>query len=347
MTIRAVLASRFTAAALWLATLPLALFVLLRLGGVADSRARLFAFETLTLWLLLPAYAVLALAALSRRPVLTAIAAVVVVLHLWWVAPDLRWWPHHQPPIAGRPFTLVSANVRYSNPTPEDAIATLAAPEADVLVVVELTPSFASRLESSPAFEDLRHRLVVPEPERSAFGAAIYSRFPLDPGPKLPFADFPLVNATIHLPDGDVHLVAVHTRQPLAGGLSVLREQLRALAKLADGTTLPLVLAGDFNATRQHASFRALLSHELRDAHHERGRGFARSWPMDKPGPAFALLDHVLVTDDVAVRDVDELTVPGSDHRAIVSRLGLAQRPVSRSRSSPSGTKIGSRSASR
>jgi endonuclease/exonuclease/phosphatase (EEP) superfamily protein YafD len=119
-------------------------------------------------------------------------------------------------------------------------------------------------------------------------------------------------------------LIVVHTLQPLAN-LDVLRSQLRELKSLAARTRGPLVLAGDFNATRQHRPFRQLLDGPLRDAHLARGRGFARSWPADRALPPFALLDHVVVSPHFTVLDAFEADIPGSDHRAVGARLELPE----------------------
>ena len=216
MTPRRILASWVTGAGAWLAVAPLAVFTVLRLLGTTDHRARLFAFETLTLWLLLPAYVLLVVALLSGRRTLAVVAGAVALCHAYWVAPDLRWWPHHQPPADGHAFTVVSANVLYKNATKDRAAATIAKQHPDVLVVLELTPSFDASLNMSGALDELPNRVVRPKPEGHSFGAAIYSRFPLDPGPDgLQLDHHQLVTATVHLPSGDVRFVAVHSRQPL------------------------------------------------------------------------------------------------------------------------------------
>jgi hypothetical protein len=77
----------------WVIVAALIVFALARVFRVTERSTRLFALEALTLWLFLPAYVVLAAAALGRRGLLAAAAAVLVVAHLAWVAPDLRWWP--------------------------------------------------------------------------------------------------------------------------------------------------------------------------------------------------------------------------------------------------------------
>jgi endonuclease/exonuclease/phosphatase family metal-dependent hydrolase len=38
--------------------------------------------------------------------------------------------------------------------------------------------------------------------------------------------------------------------------------------------------------------------------------------------PPFALIDHVLVSRDLAVASVDEVAISGSDHRAVVATIG-------------------------
>jgi endonuclease/exonuclease/phosphatase family metal-dependent hydrolase len=85
-----------------------------------------------------------------------------------------------------------------------------------------------------------------------------------------------------------------------------------------------VVLAGDLNADRDHAALRSLLETGLRDAHDERGRGLARTWPAGLP---VLHLDHVLVRDGagarVVVRSVREVDLPGSDHLGVVAELAV------------------------
>lgn len=71
-------------------------------------------------------------------------------------------------------------------------------------------------------------------------------------------------------------------------------------------------------ATLDHASFRHLLKATgLRDAHDARG-GLVRTWPQGRRVPAFAHLDHMLVSPELAVGIVRDRAVIGSDHRAVV-----------------------------
>lgn len=311
--------ARFAAlSGMWLLTLPLLVFALLRLTGVADRSPWLFALETLTVWLLLPAYIVLAAAALLRARVLAAAAAVLVAVHVAWTFPDVRWWPTERPQARGRPFVVAAANVAATNTRAGDATTALGDLDADILVVVEYTPELQEALRERGALADYPHR--VEDARRDFFGSAVYSRFPIS-GHHIERTDgLPMLQVVVDVHDTTVTVVAVHTIQPLAG-LDTLRRQLSALARLGRSTAGPLVLAGDFNATRQHRPFRALLRAGLRDAHAVRGRGAARTWPVGRWLPPFALLDHVVVSSQLSVLDVDEAGIPGSDHRAVVTRL--------------------------
>lgn len=117
-------------------------------------------------------------------------------------------------------------------------------------------------------------------------------------------------------------MVAVHTIQPFTD-LDGLHRGLADVAQIGASLPSPAVLAGDFNATSQHAGLRAVLERTgFRDAHQASGRGLARSWPAGR-GVAFALLDRILVHPDIAVIATSEAGVPGSDHRAVVAHLRL------------------------
>ncbi|MCU1488423.1 MAG: Integral rane protein [Actinomycetia bacterium] len=309
----------------WLVLAPLAGFAALRIVGLLDRLGRPFALESLTLWLLLPAWLVLAGATITRRRLMVGVAAVVVLCHLVWVGPDVRWWPREHRTGRGPTIRVVSANTYHGNPDPARAAARLASLHPDVLVVLELSPDMARALERITALDDLQYRMTDARGGATAFGALIWSRYPLTDQRQRDLVGYPLLTAEVALPSGPATVFAVHTLQPLAG-LGILRQQLAELDYEAERTKGTLVLAGDFNATRQHHGFRALLQHGLLDAHLERGRGLATTWPTNKPGPPFALLDHVLVSKDVVVRDVDEATIPGSDHRAVVTQLRFSDR---------------------
>ncbi|HEV3402239.1 MAG TPA: hypothetical protein VG078_10505, partial [Acidimicrobiales bacterium] len=73
-----------------------------------------------------------------------------------------------------------------------------------------------------------------------------------------------------------------------------------------------------------HRGFCRLLDAGLHDAHAERRRWFVATWPIDmRPLPPLSHIDHVLVSDQVAVLDVWEGVGRGSDHRPVVADLAV------------------------
>jgi endonuclease/exonuclease/phosphatase (EEP) superfamily protein YafD len=298
---------------------PLLCLWTVRVAHLDDRSGLLFAVQTLTPVLYVPAYAVLVVSLVRRRLVTAVLAAVVVVSHLAWTIPDLPLGPSRTH-ATGASLSLASANVAATNGSLTEMADALARLRTDVVVVEELTEAGREALRHSGFVDRYPHRIEDARP--GFFGSAIYSRFPLEDARKISFSGFPAVRADVVLGDDRVALVAVHTLQPLAG-LDVLRRQLDELTDLAEESTGPMIMAGDFNAGRQHRPFRALLGTRLRDAHLDRGRGTARTWPAKRGVPPFTLLDHVLVSEEWAVHGIGEFRVPGSDHHGVRADLQL------------------------
>ncbi len=304
----------------WTLTAAVGLFVLVRLLGVTDHRARLFALATLTMWFLVPALIALVTAAALRARALVAVTVALLAVLLVWVAPDLRWWSTAAA-IEGPTWVVAATNIgpdhRDVRATAEDVMAI----RADVVNVVELTGPSRDALHDAGIAD--RYPYFVEDPRPNAHGSAIYSRYPIRDSGVLKVGGVHMAHATVELPSGPATVIAVHTTQPLAGPEALEAElaQLRSIVEDIDG---PVILAGDFNASRQHQPFRALLEAGFTDAHEATGRGWTATWPVGGPLPPFALLDHVLVSPDLSVATIDEVPVSFSDHRAVVAEIGRA-----------------------
>jgi endonuclease/exonuclease/phosphatase family metal-dependent hydrolase len=85
------------------------------------------------------------------------------------------------------------------------------------------------------------------------------------------------------------------------------------------------VLAGDFNATLDHAAFRGVLRLGYADAAQQAGKALTPTWGPPGRG-AVLTLDHVLVDRKSAVLDYSVHIVPGTDHRAVFAEVQLPER---------------------
>jgi len=102
------------------------------------------------------------------------------------------------------------------------------------------------------------------------------------------------------------------------------RAQLDLLSQMKAPEGGSLVMAGDFNATLDHAPMNALVSSGMRDAFSEAGQGIGATWPQSSgPMPALMRLDHVLVSDTVVVMSAQVQPNPGSDHHRLSVELAL------------------------
>jgi endonuclease/exonuclease/phosphatase (EEP) superfamily protein YafD len=303
-----------------------ALTVLLVIRALGAERGTLLALLIGALPLtLLPAYALLALAAAWRRRLLGAVSAALVAGHLLVVAPTVgsAELPAQAQEAPG--LRVVVANLYVLNPDPARAGRALRALEPDVLVTPELHRRGLAGLREAGLLEDLPH--VVAELGEREETVGLFSRLPLWDGTTRPAGGRELPRATVTVGGTDVRILAVHPLPPVSVFERMWRQSLWDLAQEVDHTRLPLVVLGDFNADRDHAPFRALLDEGLRDAHDQRGRGLVRTWPARSP---VLHLDHVLVGDGaggrIVVREVTELRLPGSDHLTVVADLAVLPR---------------------
>jgi endonuclease/exonuclease/phosphatase (EEP) superfamily protein YafD len=160
-------------------------------------------------------------------------------------------------------------------------------------------------------------------------GSAIYARYPLREGLAIrsSFASQP--TARLELPGGQAaQLVCVHPHPPFPPWNRVTVPRWRGeLATLPRPGDEPVILAGDYNATHDHAAFRRLLRMGYLDAASQVGNGLLPTWGPEPSGrPAMLTFDHVLVDPRCAVLRTSVHTMHGSDHRALFAELRLPAR---------------------
>jgi hypothetical protein len=197
--------------------------------------------------------------------------------------------------------------------------------DVDVLSVQELTPQAEQDLRAAGIEKLLPWSHVLPARPGSVPSAsgAVWTRFPAVAGGAVPGA-FEQPTTRIEVPGAPaLELTAVHTWPPATSPRSVRTWESDLGALPAPDRELLRVLAGDFNATLDHAALRAVLRRGWADAAQRAGRGLSWTWrPLRLPLPRL-VLDHVLVDPRISVAGVLLAHVAGSDHRALVVDLVL------------------------
>lgn len=215
-------------------------------------------------------------------------------------------------PATTAPFTLISLNMR--NGLADPAGLARQAARADIVVLVEATPSGVARLERYGWSE--RFRYGAGTTEENDTGSVIFSRFPLTDSEALPRSSFLQWAATAEVPDmGPVRILAVHPCNPYCGNNNWAKEhaQLRAVVA-AQREGLPLILAGDFNAINDHGPMMALRRDGLRSATDVAGGGWLPTYPANRRIPPLLPIDHVYINSRLTATSVGTFRVGGTDH---------------------------------
>ncbi|MFE3202676.1 endonuclease/exonuclease/phosphatase family protein [Embleya sp. NPDC059237] len=304
---------------------------LLFAGAVLVTGARLLVFDAMWPVAIVTVFApyaaaasavVLLGAAVLRMRITLLVALGLVVVHTLWMLPRLT--PAGAPAPGGTRVRVMTANAYFGTADAARITALVVRERVDVLAVQELTPELAAGLDRAGLTRELPYSAGRGEP--GASGLAIYARRPLTDARLLPErTTMPMPGATVEIDGHRIRLQGVHTIPPMRGQAGKWAHDMDALRREAEHRTLPTIFLGDFNATLDNASFRALTDTGLRDAHEERGRGLTRTWPMAHfhgLPPLFGI-DHVLVAGGIDVVSVSEHRVPRTDHAAVIAVLAL------------------------
>jgi endonuclease/exonuclease/phosphatase (EEP) superfamily protein YafD len=300
------------------ATIPVAAWALARAFGL-ERGGLLTTAMFFTPFVAVAALLVAGVAVALRNWAATTLAAIAAAYLAAAVLP--RAVGSEAVPVADhKTLTVLSANVYLGKADPRALVALVDRYEPDLLSVQELTPSFARRLRRVGIGSRLPHSVLMTRP--GGRGGGLYGRHPLIRLPRQTRFLFRMPRAAMVLSDDRrLRVVAVHP-QPPDMGVDRWREALESLPTPEAGA--PWILIGDFNATFDHAEFRALVDSGYRDAGAATGKGLEPTWP----GPAelpwgLITIDHVLADKRLGVAEYGVDDLPGSDHRAVHARLVL------------------------
>lgn len=305
---------RAGAAVAWLVVAPWALWALWRALGLERGYypVALMAFTPYAgASSLVPA----AVAALLRVRAAAVVAVAAIAVFGFALVP--RTLGAGAKPAGGQTLRVLSANVLRSSVDPQVLAGLVARERVDVLSVQELSPQLDRELQRALSPLGLNHR--VARPRDHAAGTGLYSRYPLEPDRPPAGTIFAMTAAQLSLPGGGrLRLLAVHPPAPLNSELiGPWRHDLRVLPSAGPG---PTILAGDFNATLDHAELRRVLGRGYQDAADATGAGLHGTWPADPHLPRVAI-DHVLTDRRTRVLSLSVRELRGSDHHAVLAEL--------------------------
>lgn len=272
-------------------------------------------------WLLVPTALALLLALTARWWPGVVWAVVLSGLLAWFIEPYGKTDEPPGPPVAE--LRILTSNVEFGRGTPA-LLPLIGRERPDLVFVEECEQTCRDRLDK---------RLTSTYPYRSSVkasgsaGSVILSRHPLTPTAGVP-GTMGMPGATTRLGGRTIRLQLAHPMPPLPRQVPLWHRELSRLRDYAAATAprSPTILAGDFNATQDHAAFRRILDTGLRDAARLAESDRTPSWPSRTAPAIGAQIDHVLVSRDFAAHEARFLKVAGTDHRALLVDVTLHER---------------------
>ena len=174
---------------------------------------------------------------------------------------------------------------------------------------------------------DALYPYKIVEDRDDPFGIAMYSKFPFNSISVIEAAPFgyPEIVATAIVGRDRLNIISSHPMPPIGKtNYDARNQQLEGLARLAGRTPRPLILVGDLNISLWATHYRE-FEQQSSLSNARRGFGIEPTWPLFLP-IAMIPIDHVLVSDDIAVTSFDTARDIGSDHYPVVVNFRLRKQ---------------------
>lgn len=251
---------------------------------------------------------------------LALLSAVFVAVPLIRIAPVFF---NPSPPVDGPSMCFACFNVLTSNNRYDDAVEWVRHANPDVIFLPEVDEVWAEAL--SPL--KTSHPHSIDYPVEGNFGFAFYSKLPILSQEIISCGELelPLLKTKLKGPVGDFIFFGAHPVPPATGFWAGERDIfLRRIAEEVKKETLPVVLAGDLNATRWSHGMKPLFEAGMIDS--TCGHGIGPTWMRGNPLVAVPI-DHVFFrgpgTSPAHAHASKHEVGPdlGSDHRPVMAEI--------------------------
>lgn len=285
-------------------------------------------------WYVLIALLALVLALISKRWMTALLSLVCLCAGVSWQIPFFTF--DHQLPKRVQQVTslelphkddatarVMTANVYKGRAQAQAIVDAVRDNRVEVLALQETTDSFVERLNEAGITKYLPYSKVASADGKS--GNGLWSLTPLGSPARddVNSSASQMPAGTVNFgEDRQVRFVSVHTTSPSPGQWGQWKRSLDELSAMKSHVHTSYVFMGDFNATYDHAPFRDFLGQRFQDATVSSGHGFTMTWPADKPWiPPFTGIDHIVVDQGIEASQLKTVSIPGSDHRALVGTI--------------------------
>jgi endonuclease/exonuclease/phosphatase (EEP) superfamily protein YafD len=223
---------------------------------------------------------------------------------------------------AGMPFKVYSTNVSIYNKDISRLKDELQKIKADVVLLLEVSPAHLNELKL--LIDRFPYHIKHTSMGSHELGIALLSNFPiLDHNIKiLSEAGNAIIGATLEINKQKILFYGTHSQNPAyTEDFPERNQQFLDLAQQICRTSMPVIVAGDFNATPFSPIFRKVIKISgLKDS--REGFGWQPSWPTYVP-LLWLPIDHILVSSEIQVHNRATGSFIGSDHYPVFADLSI------------------------
>lgn len=235
-------------------------------------------------------------------------------------------WPWMQAPLApsasAARISVLLYNVWFRNGSTDQLAPAIQAIDADVVVLLEMTPAIREKLRPLDAHYPQRFECW----QTPGCDVLVFSRLPI----KEPHIDFtgpparsPIAWFETNAAGCAINIFATHLTRPFpflpawAQG-----KQADDLAASLRGWPGPKLLVGDFNAV----PWGHVVKTVAKQANLHVSLGAEGTWPSIFPPFLRLPIDQVMATEGMAFASRKVLALPGSDHAAVLTEIAIEDR---------------------
>lgn len=316
----------------WALGIPVAVAVVITvLGFFGASGAMLEAFTNARLQLLLAGVVLGLIAVVARRFGIAVFAAAVMIVNATYVAPFLL--PASADALPESPadvFRVMQYNVYFGNQDIDAIAEHVRSADADVVVLHELTAAQWQGLERLLARDYQFSDAVTVDKHQGQLGggmavltrSATTSRLPVPD--ELSPKDRVMMAVTTVAPSGEEVLVVglhPHASRHEDRKVALREQQMAGTVELVAAWNGPAMIVTDMNLAPTSPVYADFLDElDWRDPH--RTVGWKSTWPS-WGGPFGMPIDHVLVSNGIALHSYTIGDGAGSDHKSVTAELSM------------------------
>ena len=217
-------------------------------------------------------------------------------------------------------FSLLTLNVLQKNREYERTLSLIRRFDPDIVLLTETDQAWADAL--APVLAGYPGR--IDRPLDNTYGIMFASRLPMDNASIQDLAqkDTPSVFATLQAGGHRFRMIGLHPRPPKPNQDTEERDaEIIVAARKSRDLAMPVLAIGDFNdvawsdTTRLFTDIGGFLDPRV-------GRGTYASFPADMVWLGWPL-DHLFMTEEFLLADMEVGKAVGSDHRPFMARLCL------------------------